>query len=290
MRDDFCAFILTHGRPDRVYTYERIRKSGYTGKIYIVIDDEDKTADLYRKKYGDEVLMFSKRDIAERFDEGDNFNDRRAIFYARNACFDLARQVGCRYFIELDDDYTAFFYRYNQIGMYEDINILNTLDGVFEALVEYLASTKVLSVAISQGGDWIGGDIGKGPYMKRKAMNTFVCDVERPFEFVGKINEDVNTYSMLSRRGEIFFTVMQAQITQKQTQTNANGMTDIYLDGGTYLKSFYSVMYSPSCVKLSDLTDYQGRVVRSRIHHQVRWNNAAARILREDVRKSRSVN
>ena len=44
----FVAFILTHGRPDRVLTYEKLRKHGYTGKIYIVCDDEDKTLPEYR--------------------------------------------------------------------------------------------------------------------------------------------------------------------------------------------------------------------------------------------------
>ena len=33
----FVAFILTHGRPDRVLTYEKLRKHGYTGKIYICL-------------------------------------------------------------------------------------------------------------------------------------------------------------------------------------------------------------------------------------------------------------
>ena len=43
MRDDFCVFILTHGRPDRVITYKTLLNAGYTGRVYIVIDDEDKT-------------------------------------------------------------------------------------------------------------------------------------------------------------------------------------------------------------------------------------------------------
>lgn len=89
----FVAFILTHGRPDRVLTYEKLRKHGYTGKIYIVCDDEDKTLPEYRKRFGD-VLVFSKSEIAKTFDEGDNFGDRRAIIYARNACFELADRSG----------------------------------------------------------------------------------------------------------------------------------------------------------------------------------------------------
>jgi len=58
MRNDFCIFILTHGRPDRVHSYDSLIKAGYTGKVYIVIDDEDKTAAEYRKKFGIKSFNF----------------------------------------------------------------------------------------------------------------------------------------------------------------------------------------------------------------------------------------
>ena len=60
MRDDFCAFILTHGRPDKVLTYRTLRRAGYTGKIFIVVDDEDKTRHQYMAEFGEQVLVFSK--------------------------------------------------------------------------------------------------------------------------------------------------------------------------------------------------------------------------------------
>jgi len=66
MINNFCAFILTHGRPDNVKTYATLRKHGYTGKIYLIIDNEDKTAKQYYKKYGNEVIMFDKLKIANR--------------------------------------------------------------------------------------------------------------------------------------------------------------------------------------------------------------------------------
>ena len=56
MRDDFCAFILTHGRPDKVLTYRTLRRAGYTGKIFIVVDDEDKTRNQYMAEFGEQVL------------------------------------------------------------------------------------------------------------------------------------------------------------------------------------------------------------------------------------------
>ena len=112
---NFAAFILTHGRPNKVYTYKTLRSQGYSGKIFIVIDDEDATENEYRKKYGDEVVQFSKEEIEKTFDTGDNFKDKRGvIIYARNACFELAKKLGIEYFIELDDDYTSFTFRFDK--------------------------------------------------------------------------------------------------------------------------------------------------------------------------------
>jgi hypothetical protein len=117
--------------------------------------------------------------------------------------------------------------------------------------------------------------------LRRKAMNTFFCCTERPFKFVGRINEDVNTYTNLASRGGLFLTVPNIAIQQKQTQSNAGGMTDIYLDSGTYVKSFYSVIFSPSCVSVRVMG-----VVNKRLHHQVSWANAVPVILDESHRKA----
>jgi len=285
MRNDFCAFILTHGRADRVYTYETLKRAGYTGKVYIVIDNEDQTADQYRAKFGDQVLMFDKAAIAKTFDEGDNFNDRRAIIYARNACFDLARQVGCRYFIQLDDDYRAFNYKFNHKNQYVEKFIRN-LDVVLSIILCFYENSFFSSVAMSQGGDHLGG--ASGGYAKsiktvRKAMNTFICDTERPFRFFGRINEDVNTYTCGQRRGLSFLTFLSIEIKQKTTQSSSGGMTDLYMDSGTYVKSFYTVMYAPSCVQVRYLPDL------GRLHHLINWNATAPKIIREDHRKARAL-
>lgn len=289
MRSDFSALILTHGRPDRVHTYFALRNAGYTGRILIVIDNEDKTADQYRERYGDDVVMFDKAAIAQTFDEGDNFQDRRAIIYARNASFQIAKDHGYRFFVQLDDDYTGFYYRFDQDGFYGHC-ITPSLNWLFLQLTNYLAATPFASIAISQGGDHIGGgESKKSIATKRKAMNSFVCDTEKPFKFVGRINEDVNTYTCEQRKGLAFLTIMGAQLNQKTTQSNAGGMTDLYLDSGTYVKTFYSVMYAPSCVKVSDLSDPKnGHAGHARIHHKISWNNAAPLILSEKNKKAAS--
>ena len=116
----FAVLILTHGRANNVITYNTLRRCGYTGEIWIVIDNEDSQADEYRRIYGDKVVMFDKPEIASRFDEGDNFHDRRAIIYARNASFEIAEKLGLNYFVQMDDDYTGFRYRFNQELIYKD--------------------------------------------------------------------------------------------------------------------------------------------------------------------------
>ena len=237
MNNSFVALILTHGRPDKVITYSALRKHGYTGPIIIVVDNEDATLEEYKKKFPD-VYVFDKKAVAAQIDEGDNFQDRRAIIYARNVAFQIARERGYRYFIELDDDYQEFSYTYTREGELKQRGI-RSLDKVFDALIDFKNNVGALTVAMAQRGDFIGGkenNIVQGEVMKRKAMNTFICDTEQPFRFFGKINEDVNTYVVLGSRGSLFLQVPHVALNQVSTQQSAGGMTDIYLDSGTYVK------------------------------------------------------
>lgn len=282
LRDNFCVFILTHGRSDRVYTYKTIRKEGYTGPVFFVVDNEDEQANEYIRRYGDDsVIIFDKAARAEKTDVADTVKDHRSVIYARNECFDIAKRLGYRYFLELDDDYTDFQYRYEGNGKLL-IKSANNLDDIFEAMLCFLDVSGALTVAFAQGGDMIGG-INAGNFRKgllRKAMNTFFCDTEKPFEFVGRINEDVNTYVLLGSQGKLMFTYTPFMITQKQTQSNAGGWTEVYLERGTYVKSFYSVIINPSAVKIAEMGDKHKRV-----HHSVNWDKCVPQILSERWKK-----
>ena len=55
MLKDFCIFILSHGRPDRIYTLSSLKSSNYTGDWFILIDNEDPTAEEYYERYGEKV-------------------------------------------------------------------------------------------------------------------------------------------------------------------------------------------------------------------------------------------
>ena len=76
------------------------------------------------------------------------------------------------------------------------------------------------------------------------------------------------------------FQINNLAINQPITQTNSGGLTEFYLDGGTYLKSFYTVIFSPSCTKVSLMGS-----VNPRLHHKVSWNNAVPKIISENYKK-----
>lgn len=283
MLDDFSVFILTHGRADNVITYKTLQRTGYTGRVYIIIDNEDKQADRYYQNFGDKVIMFDKVAEAEKTDTGDNFTERNTVLFARNACFDIAENLGIEYFLVLDDDYTAFDYRFDNT-LKAVIEPIKNIDSVFISILNYYKNTPALSLAMLQGGDMIGGK--SGGYSKtirtyRKAMNTFVCSTKRKYEYISRMNDDVSTYINLGNRGRLFLSINNTTITQSATQAKDGGLTKMYLDMGTYTKSFYTVMYQPSSVKVGMMGD-----THKRLHHSIDWDTTVPCILSEEWRKA----
>lgn len=287
MSDDFAVFILSHGRPNGVRTFQTLKRLGYTGRIVIVVDDMDTTVEDYRALYGEQVVVFDKREAAAKTDACDNLDEMRAVVFARNAAYDIARDLGLRYFLVLDDDYSVFKFRFNDRFEWTTRDIhMRDLDRIFAAFVEFLRSTPTYTIAMAQGGDFIGGhksNYGSKIMLSRKAMNSFFCDVDRPIEFMGRINEDVNAYTRHASVGRLFFTHSQVAVDQAQTQQQSSGLTDIYLRLGTYVKSFYTVLVHPSGATVRVL---QSRA-NPRIHHRVDWSKTAPKILRENLRKPR---
>lgn len=281
--DSFAAFVLTHGRAGRVKTVRTLRRQGYTGRIVVLIDDEDDEAEDYMAEFN-EVEVFCKEDYVKSCDTMCPTSDRRrgVILYARNAAQDVARRLGIRYIVELDDDYVDFEFR-QKSGKKLAVQPANDLDGLFAAFVEFLRDSGVKTVALSQGGDLLGGAkgvLGKGLMWERKAMNSFFIDVESPVEFVGAVNEDVNTYTLGGGTGDVFLTYMPTSLVQTTTQKSRGGMSGEYRDDGTWAKSMFSVVARPDCVSISKMGQ-----TNLRIHHNVDWRACCPKIIRDSFRK-----
>lgn len=281
--NDFAVMIICHGRAENTPTYVTLRNYGYTGRIIIVCDDEDKDLPNYQAIYP-EVQVFSKQEVLKYTDPMDNKHDMRCAVYARNACFDIAEKEGIKYFAEFDDDYTTIPYRWEEDGVLYRSRGAN-LDDVFEAYIEFLeTSDDIYSVAFGQPGDYIGGVGSRLHQMvyRRKCMNSWICKTDRRFTFNGTQNDDCTTYCIEGSRGKLFLTFDGIMIDQPETQQVKGGMTDMYLGTGTYQKTWYTIMACPSFVKAGMMGDRHWR-----IHHSINHDSAYPMIISSRYKKER---
>lgn len=277
MRNDFAVFIITHKRPHNQMTVETLRKGGYTGRIWFVVDDEDNTVSEYEKIYGVEnVKVFHKEN---NFDLADNLTDHKGVpVYARNECFRIARDCGVSYFVQLDDDYPKIDYRYERGGKLLSKPV-KSFDGVFEAMVRFLENEKISCVAFAVAGDYIGGLSGRfkdGLY--RNTRNSFFCKIGSPTEFLGRINEDVTTPAMNNMLGRLFYTFMGVQVTLYDHKKNEGGSSEQYKEVDLYWNYFYPVLFIPSAIKLR----YSKK---SGFIKSISWSNLTPMVISEKWRK-----
>ena len=279
--DEFAVMILCHGRAENTPTYPTLRKYGYSGRIIVVCDDEDKDLPNYQAIYP-EVEVFSKSKVREYTDPMDSKNDMRCALYARNACFDIAERLGLTYFCEMDDDYIGIPYRWEEDGVMYRSTLAN-LDKVFEAYIDFLETNEnIYSVAFGQPGDFIGG-AGSRLHIqryRRKCMNSWICKTDRRLQFAGTMNDDANQYFLEGHRGKVFITFDFIMIDQPETQQVKGGMTDMYVGAGTYQKTFYSILQTPSFIKAGMMGDRYYR-----IHHQVDHDSAYPMIISDKYKK-----
>ena len=268
--EDVKIYILSHGRADRVHTVRLLKRFNSKFDYRIICDNEDDAIDEYKKRYGERVYIFDKSKYIENVDTMDNFKKHNVVVYARNAVYDIANELGDKYMLVLDDDYTDFTNHLRPDKKYKiyDINKL-ILD-----YYEYLLYSDIWMLALCQGGEMMGRDRVVGS-SKRKAMNAFFCRADRPVRFIGTINEDTNFYVNDGKIGRVIMTPLFAGIEQIQTQQNPGGLTEEYISSGTYTKSFYTVMINPSAVKISLMG-----MSYKRYHHLINWEYAVPKILR----------
>ncbi len=278
----YAVFILTHKRPDKQITISVLRKAGYTGKIYLVCDKDDPTLKEYKKTYGDDVKVFDKKKYLDKFDLMTNKVSFNVVTYARNAVYDIAKKLDLEYMVVMDDDYSVFYTSIDKNGFYKRTKITD-MDKVFKVHFDFLRKSKIDVLAFAQGGDFVGGwngNIVKSDFTpRRKAMNAFFLRVDNPIQFNGLINEDSTMGVEVAARGGVVLTNCLIQLEQTPTQKAEGGLTDIYKDLGTYQKSFYTLLMSPSSTKVM----YQKAV--GRVHHFIKSDNAYPCIVRESLKK-----
>ena len=172
--EKFAVLIPTHGRAGNVDTIGTLRKAGYTGEIYFVIDDEDEQGTEYRKLYGeDKVITFCKEEWMRKTDAMDNLKKHAAVVYARNAMNDIAKSLGLKKYLVLDDDYTYFGFRYAKDNKLARADVKN-FDRICELFCKYLDISQARTVCLAQGGG-LHRRIGRGILSQRIIEKSNEC-------------------------------------------------------------------------------------------------------------------
>lgn len=227
MRDDFAVFILTHGRANEQKTLRTLKRCGYSGRLYLIIDDEDEQQDEYVRLYGSKVVKFSKREIEPCFDTMTNKKEYRSVVYARNASYGIAHDLGVRWIFMCDDDISNLSYRVLKGNTLKGINIRD-IDDLFELMCGIMEAGNLGIFGFSQAGAFIGG--ANKNYLnghQRKVAQAMMFDADNPIEFRGIFNEDLQVALDAGIAGKVAMSTMLVSIQSPERTTNRGGVARV---------------------------------------------------------------
>jgi len=251
MNNRFAVFILSHGRAKTLTSYDVLRKSGYTGDVFIIVDDLDEQKDDYISIYGDKVIIFDKNKFYKLTDTMEPSGELRSITFARNASNVIAKQLGLTYHAQFDDDVTGLYHKYiGKDGKLKTRRITD-FDSVVCAILDFLDDTGAVSCGLVDTGSLFGG--ASGPFRNGLAYNfnqTVICRTGA-LDFVGLGNQDVNALMLNSPRGKLLFELYCIAHSVSKPG-NAGGMTEMYKVRGLYHKIFLFVMCAPSMCYMTE--------------------------------------
>lgn len=250
MLNNFAIFILSHGRANDMETVKAILNAGYTGKWFVVIDDLDSQQELYKEKYGDNVIVFDKKLWAEKTDTVTNTGELRSPVFARNAITEIAKEKGLKYYAEFDDDLKTFSFRYNDNGKLAGKPIKN-LDEVIEAMLEFQEASGATSLGFASNGGFIGGTEGHFKQgILRSIHQAYILRTDKQIEFKGLLNEDGIATEFCNSTGRLAFELCAVTQTCPARSTNEGGLNDLYKENDEYIRAFYSIIAFPNNLKI----------------------------------------
>lgn len=252
MMNNFAVFILSHGRADTMTTFGALRTHGYSGQIYVVIDNEDDQQERYIERFGaDNVLIFDKADYMDRFDAMDNFRKKSAVIYARLASQDMAKELGLEYYAQADDDINSFQIRYLR-GTQLKGRKADRLDDVVPNMCKLLSIDKLDMLAFGTQNSVIGGAKGKWRNgLVWTCSNFFFLKTDTTIDWICRVNEDTCTGIAMAQAGRMnfSFTSVVIGIVDSGSGALAGGMQSAY-DDGKWQHKYARIMLSPSSCKL----------------------------------------
>lgn len=274
-----AVFICTHGRPDAQHTLKTLRRAGYTGKIYLLLDDEDETYRYYHHNLDDcdDILQFNKQYYIDTVDIGRSDAKRKAILYAKCACEDYSKHLDLDAFIIADDDITDFRFRYEQDGKLLTQYVTQNMDEIINSYYKFILDGNICMTSFGTNQMFMGGlisDERKGEF--RIPYNFLFRNTSIPFKWISEMNED--TISVLAEHGNKYMIQLPfIKLEMKELMAGAKGgMTEFYNQMTTGTRIGTILMYSPSNVKYI--------ATAKKITHAIKKDNAFPKLISSSIK------
>ena len=256
-----AVFIISHERADTLTTWQCLKRSGYTGPIYIVIDNRDSQQDKYKANYGDAVLVFDKDDYAW-VDVGDNQSSLNSPVVPKAAVFDFAKKLGVENIVICDDDIEDFRLRcYDDAGHLKSYKTQSyrVMDSLFDACFEFMSCSKTNIVLSFLPIAKMFPDTMKK--IIRQGTNVFLFKTDYGFRFRGRFYDDGILSHEQNDTGSIVMTIQEVNLVSKifEVTKNTGGLNEAYSKTSGYARRFYHLMASPSDAPMN-VTEFNGRL------------------------------
>lgn len=256
---NFSVFITSHNSPYKCISYASLRTAGYTGNIYIVIDDEDPQFDEYDRS-GNNLVVFHKQDYIDKLDIGMSKTNpqRAAVLYARAAVEDFAKQSGLKYFMVMDDDIYGFRYRIPD-GCKLCSKPVEKFDTLIDNYIQFMQASNAMCLSFAHDGSFIGGVSAIGKILERRSCHTiFLRDVSKEFEWKFAVNEDYVSSLIYANTGKLMMTLPFVQRNISGMNDRPEGMHDLYESTTDFQRAFYNVI---ACPWTCTVTEYKNKFV-----------------------------
>ena len=250
---NFAVFIISHGRAETLTTYDVLIKSGYTGKIYVVIDDLDSQRIQYENRFGNNtILVFSKEKYAyENTDCGLCEPLLKFAVFARNAVEDFAVEFGLDCFSIWDDDIENIRHRYisGKSLLSKDVT---DLDSVFITYLQFMLYGDITTLGFAQCMLYMGGVQSflnwKTTY-RRQCLGVMIRNTKKKVKWGLNMYEDVTTPQTDCMYGNVWLTLTEIQYDTPNIGLGitSGGNSDVYRSLNPYVQTFFPILSRPDC-------------------------------------------
>lgn len=246
----FAVFILTHGRPHNQLTVNTLKNLGYTGDLYLVVDDQDSTFNEYVEEWGvDRIIVFNKDYFIKHTDTGLDVPVPKFAVFARNAIEHIAKYMGYKTFMMLDDDITKIRVRLPEGNSLKSFQFNGQFNSIIEKSVDFVLNCDIACMGLGFCNLYIGGveNFNKENPRQRLCAEAFIRNTSHPIKWRLNMVEDLITSIDAAWKGDVWFQFLPIQVEILMNEGAVDGgNSDVYRQLGMYRISFMPVIAYPS--------------------------------------------